>query len=173
MKAPPAIEEAARLDALSQYKILDTAPEQAFDDLTQLAAQICQTSMALISFVDAERLWFKSQVGWEVGGIPREAGFCADAIAQSDLFVVRDALADERYATKPPVVSDPHIRFYAGQPVRGPGGHNVGTLCIMDKVPREFSDEDEETLRDLGEMVEKEFRSDSKKDKKKAVAPPD
>ena len=70
MKAPPAIDEAARLDALSQYKILDTAPEQAFDDLTQLAAQICQTSMALISFVDAERLWFNSQVGWKVGGIP-------------------------------------------------------------------------------------------------------
>ena len=130
MNAPPASDEAARLDALSQYKILDTAPEQAFDDLTQLAAQICQTSMALISFVDAERLWFKSQVGWKVGGIPRDAGFCADAILQPGLFVVRDALEDERYATKPPVVSDPHIRFYAGAPLVTAEGYRLARCAF-------------------------------------------
>jgi GAF domain-containing protein len=89
------------------------------------------------------------------------------------VLVVEDTVLDPRFAQNPIVLDDPHIRFYAGQPVKGPGGHNVGTLCIMDKVPREFSDEDEETLRDLGEMVEKEFRTDSKKGKKKAVAPPD
>jgi PAS domain S-box-containing protein len=153
MKAPPAIDEAARLAALSQYNILDTAPEQGFDDLTQLAAQICQTSMALISFVDAERLWFKSQVGWKVGGIPRDAGFCADAIAQSDLFVVRDALADERYATKPPVVSDPHIRFYAGAPLVTAEGYRLGTLCVLDNKPLELSAEQRGVLYTLARQV--------------------
>ncbi|MGB7926350.1 MAG: PAS domain S-box protein [Pyrinomonadaceae bacterium] len=153
MKAPPATDEAARLDALSQYKILDTTPEQAFDDLTQLAAQICQTSMALISFVDAERLWFKSHVGWNVGGIPRDAGFCADAISQCDLFVVHDALADERFAAKPPVVSAPHIRFYTGAPLVTAEGYRLGTLCVLDDKPVALSHEQEGVLRTLARQV--------------------
>ena len=86
--------------------------------------------------------------------------------------MVEDAVLDPRFAQNPIVLEDPHVRFYAGQPVKGPGGHNIGTLCIMDNLPREFSAEDRETLRDLGEMVEKEFKA-KPKGKKKVVAPPD
>jgi PAS domain S-box-containing protein len=153
MEAPPAADEAARLDALSQYKILDTAPEQAFDDLTLLAAQICQTSIALISLVDAQRLWFKSRVGWEAAEMPRDAGFCSDAILQSDLFIVRNALKDERFATKPPVVSDLHVRFYAGAPLVTAEGHRLGTLCVLDQRPRKLSPKQEGVLRTLARQV--------------------
>jgi PAS domain S-box-containing protein len=157
MKAPSLINESARLDALSQYKILDTAPEQAFDDLTRLATQICQTSIGLISLVDASRLWFKSRVGWEEAEIARDAGFCADAILQSELFIVRDALADERFATKPPVVSDQNIRFYAGAPLITAEGYRLGTLCVLDHRPRKLNPKQENVLRTLARQVMTQF----------------
>jgi GAF domain-containing protein len=106
----------------------------------------------------------------DMGESSRELSFCGHAITLSEeAMVVEDAVLDPRFAQNPVVLDEPHIRFYAGHPVRGPGGHNVGTLCIMDKVPREFSDEDRETLRDLSEMVEKELKSKGVK----AKAPPD
>jgi PAS domain S-box-containing protein len=153
MKAPPPDEEAARLNALGQYKILDTASEQAFDDLTQLAAQICHTPMALISLVDADRLWFKSRVGLETPEVSREDGFCADAILQPDLFMVWDALADKRFSTKPIVTSDPFIRFYAGAPLVTAEGYRVGTLCVLDRSPRDLSPEQQGVLRTLARQV--------------------
>jgi PAS domain S-box-containing protein len=153
MNAPLHVDEAARLDALSRYKILDTAPEQAFDDLTRLATQICQTNIGLISFVDANRLWFKSKIGWETTEVPRDAGFCADAIQQSELFIVRDALADKRFATKPPVTSASNVRFYAGAPLITAEGYRLGTLCVLDNRPRKLNPKQENVLGTLARQV--------------------
>src|SRR6266436_5235045 len=107
MKPPVPGNEVARLKALRQYKILDTAPEEAFDDLTFLAASVCQTPIALVSFVDKQRQWFKSNVGLTASETSRDISFCAHAILQPDLFIVRDALADDRFATNPLVLTEP------------------------------------------------------------------
>src|SRR6187549_218074 len=109
--------EAARLKALHAYHILDTDPEQAFDDLTLLASQVCGTPIALITLVDEKRQWFKSKVGIDVEETERSISFCSHAIEQPGLFEVPDTLADRRFRDNPLVVSDPHIRFYAGAPL--------------------------------------------------------
>jgi GAF domain-containing protein len=166
-------DEAERLIEFRLSAAIDAKPEERWDKITRMAQRVFNVPFAGISFVEDDRQWFKSRQGLAVPDAPRDLSFCGHAITSQDVLVVEDTVLDPRFAQNPIVLDDPHIRFYAGQPVKGPGGHNVGTLCIMDKVPREFSDEDEETLRDLGEMVEKEFRTDSKKGKKKAVAPPD
>jgi type II secretory ATPase GspE/PulE/Tfp pilus assembly ATPase PilB-like protein/DNA-binding NarL/FixJ family response regulator len=166
-------DEAERLIEFRLSAAIDAKPEERWDKITRMAQRVFNVPFAGISFVEGDRQWFKSRQGLAVPDAPRDLSFCGHAITSQDVLVVEDTVLDPRFAQNPIVLDDPHIRFYAGQPVKGPGGHNVGTLCIMDKVPREFSDEDEETLRDLGEMVEKEFRTDSKKGKKKAVAPPD
>src|ERR1051325_5402 len=152
MKAP-STSEPARLEALRQYQILDTAPEQAFDDLTFLAAYVCGTPVALVSFVDKERQWFKSNIGLTASETSRDISFCAQAIGQPDLFIVRDALADDRFATNPMVVAEPNIRFYAGAPLITPEGHALGTLCVIDRVPRDLSPEQKEALRALARRV--------------------
>ena len=148
---PP--DEPARVEALRQYAILDTLPEQAFDDLTLLAAHICQAPVALISLVDAERQWFKSRIGWDVSETPRDVAFCAHAIVAPGSLVVPDTLADERFAHNPLVLAEPHIRFYAGAPLRAPDGHALGTLCVIDHVPREFSREQRAALEALSRQV--------------------
>jgi two-component system cell cycle sensor histidine kinase/response regulator CckA len=146
-------DEAARLDVLRAYNILDTLPESDFDDLTLLAAQICGTPIALISLIDDERQWFKSKIGLTANETSREIAFCAHAIHQPDLFIVRDTLNDERFAANPLVTSDPNIRFYAGAPLVTPEGHALGTLCVIDRVPRELSASQEESLRALSRQV--------------------
>src|SRR3954467_358496 len=162
-------DEAERLVEFRLSAAVDAKPEERFDKITRMAAKVFAAPFAGISFVEGERQWFKSKQGLAVPDSSRVLSFCGHAITGSEIFVVEDMALDPRFAENPLVVDEPHIRFYAAQPVRGPGGHNVGTLCIMDKAPREFSEEDGETLRDLGEMVEKELRS-----KEKArVAPPD
>jgi diguanylate cyclase (GGDEF)-like protein/PAS domain S-box-containing protein len=145
--------EAARLDALRQYDVLDTLPEVEFDDLTLLAAHICGTPIALISLVDENRQWFKSSVGLGMRETPRDVSFCAHAIVQDDLFVVQDATQDERFADNPLVTSEPHIRFYMGAPLITPQGHALGTLCVVDRVPRQLSPQQAESLQVLSRQV--------------------
>jgi len=153
MSVPLPPDEAARLAALHQYAILDTAPEGAFDDLTHLAASICKMPIALIGLVDAERQWFKSRVGVDVPEVSRASAFCAHTILQSDVLIVSDLLSDERFATNPLVTDDPHARFYAGVPLTTPAGQALGTLCVIDRVPRDLSADQVETLRALSRQI--------------------
>ena len=148
----PANEE-ARVIALDKYAILDTDPEQSFDDLTLLASYVCKTPMALISLVDEDRQWFKSRVGIDASKTSRDIAFCSTAILQSDVFVVPDALADERFRDNPLVVSDPHIRFYAGAPLINEDGYALGTLCVVDRAPRDLAPDQKEALQALSRLV--------------------
>ena len=157
MKAPLPSSEAARLETLHRYAILDTLPEQEFDDLTRLAALICGTPIALVSLVDADRQWFKSRVGIEAAETPREVAFCAHAILQPDVLVVPDALEDERFRSNPLVLGEPNVRFYAGAPLLTQEGHALGTLCVVDRVPRDLSPEQREALRALSRLVVTQF----------------
>jgi PAS domain S-box-containing protein len=145
--------ETARLNVLRRYAILDTAPEEPFDDLTRLAAQICGTPIAVISLIDENRQWFKSKVGLTATETSRDIAFCAHTLTQTDLFVVRDALADDRFATNPLVTADPKIRFYAAAPLVTPEWYVLGTLCVIDHVPRDLSVEQRDALRALSRQV--------------------
>jgi anti-sigma regulatory factor (Ser/Thr protein kinase) len=147
-------DETARLAALRRYRILDTDPEKAFDDLALLASEICETPMALISLVDAERQWFKARVGITARETSRSIAFCAHAIRQRELFVVPDARDDDRFRDNPLVVLPPNIRFYAGAPLVTPDGHALGTLCVVDQVPRELTPSQEAALQALKRQVE-------------------
>lgn len=153
MEAPLPDNEAMRLQALCQLQILDTAPEAGFDDLTRLAAHICGVPTALISLIDANRQWFKSKVGLEASETPRSVAFCAHAILQRDILIIPDALADERFATNPLVTNPPHIRFYAGVPLITAEGLALGTLCVVDYIPKKLEPQQMEALRALGRQV--------------------
>lgn len=146
--------EARRLATLRGYNVLDTLPEQAFDDLTRIAAQICQVPIALISLVDQNRQWFKSKVGLDATETSRDLAFCAHAILNVDaLMEVPDAQLDPRFLDNPLVTADPHIRFYAGAPLVAPDGAALGTLCVIDSVPRELNAVQKQTLQALGRHV--------------------
>lgn len=153
MKAPLPTNEAARLNDLYQYEILDTDPEQAFDDLTRLVAHICGTPAAMISLIDADRLWFKSKVGLDASEIPRDIAFCNHTILKSDLFLVPDAQQDIRFLDNPLVTSGPMVRFYAGAPLITSDNIAVGALCTIDYVPRELTPEQKQALEILGRQV--------------------
>src|SRR2546426_1037006 len=153
MSAPVPPNEKKRLRVLWQYDVLDTVPEEVFDDLTELAARICEAPIALITLVDEDRQWFKSKVGISDKETSRDISFCAHAILQSDLFIVSDATKDQRFAQNPLVTSDPKIRFYAGAPLVTPDGHALGTLCVIDKVPRELRPDQKSALRVLARHV--------------------
>jgi GAF domain-containing protein len=153
MKAPLPDNEAARLEALRQYQILDTAPEQAFDDITRLAAFICGTPTAIMALIDRERQWFKSRVGEPNSETPREQAFCAHTILQPDLLEVEDAQKDSRFADNPLVTGGPHIRFYAGQPLITSGGHSLGSLCVIGQHPRKLSNEQKTCMESLARTV--------------------
>jgi diguanylate cyclase (GGDEF)-like protein/PAS domain S-box-containing protein len=145
--------EAERLAALHQYQILDTDAEAAFDGLTGLAAHICQAPIALITLVDAQRQWFKSKVGISLSETCREVSFCTYAILQSDLMLIPDTRQDPRFANNPLVRSEPHICFYAGAPLITPEGYAIGTLCVLDNVPRGLDPQQQEALETLAQQV--------------------
>lgn len=149
--------EPERLEALRDCEILDTLPEQGYDDLTFLASQLCDTPIALISLIDADRQWFKSNQGLGATETPRNVSFCGHAILDDKIMVVNDASEDQRFCDNPLVCGDPSIRFYAGYPLSAPDGSRVGTLCVIDKVPREITSEQTQLLRELGRMVEEEL----------------
>lgn len=149
----PAV-ETERLAALRRYKILDTDPEQAFDDLALLASQICGTPIALITLVDTDRQWFKARVGLSVRETSRSVSFCAHAIHHRGLFVVPDAREHGEFRQNPMVVGDPHIRFYAGAPLITHDGHALGTLCVVDRVPRTLTRDQTDALEALKRQAE-------------------
>ena len=146
--------EPARLRALRAYHILDTDPEQVFDDLTLLASQVCGTPIALITLVDENRQWFKSKVGTDVQETARNISFCAHAIEQPGLFVVPDTLTDGRFRDNPMVVNEPHIRFYAGAPLLTRDGDPLGTICVVDSRPRTLTDDQRAALNALRRQAE-------------------
>lgn len=140
MRAPLPPDEASRLAELRAYHVLDTLPEQLYDDLTRLAAYICGTSSALLTLVDEDRQWFKSRVDFDFAETSRESSFCAHAILDPfSLLIVPDTLLDKRFADNPLVTGKPHIRFYAGAPLVMADGAALGTLCVLDKAPRRLS----------------------------------
>ncbi|MGB3202934.1 MAG: response regulator [Nodosilinea sp.] len=145
--------EQCRLHILNRYDILDTPPAPGIDNLTRLAALLCNTPMALVSLIDEHRQWFKSRVGVTATETPRELAFCAHAILQSELFVVPDTLDDDRFFDHPAVVGEPHLRFYAGMPLRTADGFALGTLCVADVVPRTLTALQKESLEILAQSV--------------------
>lgn len=151
--APMSSNESSRLKALLDYKILDTEPENAYDDLTRIASEICRTPIALVSLVDTERQWFKSRVGLDARETHRDLAFCAHAILQSDLFVVPDTFKDQRFDDNPLVTEAPNIRFYAGTPLITPRGDAIGTLCVIDREPRDLDEGQKSALQALGRQV--------------------
>ena len=152
--APKPATEERRLAALHSYSVLDTLSEAAYDDVALIAAEICETPIALISLVDAERQWFKAKIGLEVDETSRDVAFCAHAILDpTEVFTVPDAALDERFRDNPLVVADPSIRFYAGAPLVTSEGDALGTLCVIDRVPRELSARDEAALMALARQV--------------------
>jgi len=153
MKAPIPKNEKKRLEVLWQYEILDTVPEQVFDDLTELAASICEAPIALITLVDENRQWFKSKVGVTLNETSRDVSFCGHAIVQQELFIVPDATKDDRFSQNPLVTSNPKIRFYAGAPLITPDGHALGTLCVIDKVAHTLRPEQKRALQILSRHV--------------------
>ncbi len=155
-------QEAQRMEALHRLKILDTPPEQRFDQITSSAQRSYEVEFAIFSIVDAHRQWFKSVDGRAIPAeTPRSVAFCDHAIRQDDVFVIPDALRDPRYATNPLVTGDPRIRFYAGMPIREPSGFKIGTLCLIDSRPRNDGELDFTLLRELAKQLENELATDT------------
>lgn len=165
------LNEPGRLAALLAFELLDTPAEAMFDNITALAAQICNTPIALISLVDAERQWFKSRVGLGATETPRELAFCAHAINRDELFEIENALLDPRFRDNPLVTSDPDIRFYAGMPLSDGHGHNLGTLCVIDRQPRQLNEQQRQSLKLLAQQTVQlfELRLQSRRQREQAA----
>ncbi len=149
--------ESARLSALNSYHIVDTQPEPQFDRIVEAAAGVCDTPIALISFVDQERQWFKAKHGLDVDETPREISFCTHAIRSDALMEVTDARADPRFADNPLVTGEPHIAFYAGAPLVTTAGYRLGTVCVIDRKPRQLDDVQTSVLEVLRDAVVREL----------------
>lgn len=151
--APIPANEAARLKALARYDILDTGTEAEFDDFTRLAARICGTPVAQITFVDRDRQWFKSNFGTDITEVPRDIGFCAHTILQTSVMEVPDMLRDDRFRDNPLVAQAPSVRFYAGAPLVTSDGAGIGSLCVLDVEPKALTDEQRDALEALSRQV--------------------
>jgi diguanylate cyclase (GGDEF)-like protein len=152
-------DETQRLRTLQSMRILDTPAEEQFDQITRVARRLFNVPIALVSLVDENRQWFKSRQGLDAAETPRSISFCGHAILAEGILAVEDATQDERFHDNPLVCNAPDIRFYAGYPLRAPNGHKIGTLCIIDRVPRTFTDADRELLTDLGRLAEQQLRA--------------
>lgn len=160
MKALLLANEAERLQALRKYKILDTATEQVYDDIVFLAALVCEAPIALISLVDEDRQWFKARIGLAATQTPLETSFCSHAILEpDDVFIVSDASLDSRFSNAAWVISEPHVRFYAGVAMVTREGHALGALCVLDRVPRELASTQKEALRVLARQAAAQVES--------------
>lgn len=154
MIAPPEpVNEKERITKLKEYNILDTPAEESFDEIVKLASIICNAPMSTISLIDEKRQWFKAKVGMKYDETSREVAFCAHAINGDDLMVVNDAMKDDRFFDNPFVTSDPDIRFYAGMPLITPDGNKLGTICVLDNVPRTITEEQKFALQILAKNV--------------------
>ena len=151
--APSPRNENERLAVLERLNILDTAPEQTFDEIVALASRICETPISLVSLIDVNRQWFKAKKGLDVTETPRDVAFCSHAILDDKIMIVEDTHEDNRFADNPLVTELPKIRFYAGMPLQIEDNVNVGTLCVIDQKPRQLSAEQLESLRVLGRAV--------------------
>ena len=159
-------DEAARLHTAASYRVLDTPSETVFDGITALAAQLVDVPISLVSVVDNDRQWFKSIHGLQgVSQTPRDVAFCAHAILQTEPFIIPDALIDSRFAGNPLVLGEPKIRFYAGIPLIGRHGHGVGTLCVIDRVPRQLTESQIDNLRRLADVVLALFEARADRDR--------
>ena len=172
--ATPPADEARRLQVLIDLDLLDSPPDERFDRITRLAARLFDVPTALVSLIDADRQWFKSRVGLALPETPRSTSFCAHAILQDDVMVVRDACEDARFANNPMVLGDAGVRFYAGSPIEVGDGARIGTLCIIDRVPREFGPEERTMLRDLagiaaGEVAALELQAVAERERRSAA----
>ncbi len=151
--APPHPNEEARLNKLRSYDLLDTDREPGFNDIALLASQICETPIAAISLIDRERQWFKAAVGMAVDETARDLAFCAHTILQTDVLQVPDASADPRFSDHPMVFDEPRIRFYAGAPIITTDGHPLGTVCVIDRVPKRLRDDQRRALEALARLT--------------------
>ncbi|WCL81229.1 GAF domain-containing sensor histidine kinase [Saprospira sp. CCB-QB6] len=150
-------QEAARLAALDSYGILDSLPEEDYDNIVALASKICGTPMSIISLIDEDRQWFKAKKGLEADETHRDLAFCAHAILQEEVFIIEDAKKDERFWDNPLVTGDLNLGFYAGVPLVGKEGLPLGTLCVLDQAPRTFSEDEKQALEILGRQVVRLF----------------
>lgn len=162
--APIPTDDKRRLEALRQMLILDTPPEERFDRVVRFAAEEFEMPMVLVSLVDQNRQWFKARLGMEACETDRETSFCGHAILQPQTLVVEDAQQDERFHDNPRVVGPPHMRFYAGAPLQLPGGQIVGTLCMIDHVPRTLDDMDLAIFGSLRDLVVSELIAQAPQD---------
>ncbi len=154
---PVPADEDQRLRDLERYGLFEADSDEHFDRILDLAAAVFRTPIVAISLVEADRQWFLARRGLDVRETPREMAFCAHAIVHDDVMVVPDARADERFRSNPLVFADPHIRFYAGAPLQTPEGHNLGTLCVIDREPRDLSPEQRAVLHRLAQLAMREL----------------
>ena len=147
------VDEHKRLAALDSYAVLDTLPEKEYDAITRLASYICQAPIALITLIDTERQWVKSRVGIEADYIPRADSFCDHVILNDTIFEIQDASKNDTFKDNFQVIGEPFIKFYAGAPLIDPDGHRLGSLCVIDRVPRKLTEEQLDALRTLANEV--------------------
>lgn len=157
ISADPLPNEQERFAELLRYDILDTEPEQDFDDIVKLASLLCESEIALISLIDDHRQWFKAKIGLNAEETAKDIAFCTHAIHQEKVFEVSDASQDERFHDNPLVTGYPNIRFYAGQPLNSEQGYKLGTLCIISRQPRKLSTTERYILKTLGRQIEKQL----------------